>query len=114
MKKKQPKKQPKPGPAPQPSAPASAPSSPSTTSPTTPEAVADSTALAQLAALTTADVTCPPWPNKRIAIECPLCHETHASPVSYIGRLVRRGSATADEIRWLREHLTASGIQIPA
>lgn len=75
--------------------------------------VTESTALAELAALT-ADVTCPPWPNKRIAVACPLCGETHASPVAYVGRLARRGTATPDELRWLREHLTASGVQIPA
>ena len=79
-----------------------------------PKAPGESTALAQLAALT-ADVTaCGPWPNKRIAVACPLCGETHASPVAYVGRLARRGTATPDELRWLREHLTASGLQIPA
>ena len=77
-----------------------------------PEAIGDTTALAQLAPL--ADVSCPPWPNRRIAVVCPVCKESHASPAAYITRLVRRGSATAAELAWLREHLAASGIQVPA
>lgn len=105
-KSKKSKKQTKPEPASQPG--------PETAPRREPEAVADAAILAQLAALT-ADVTaCGPWPNRRIAVVCPVCNESHASPVAYITRLVRRGSASADEIRWLRQHLTASGIQVPA
>jgi hypothetical protein len=78
-------------------------------------ATADTTTLAQLTALV-ADptVSCPPWPNKRIAVACPLCGETHANPISYVGRLARRGTATPDELRWLTQHLEAAGIAVPA
>ena len=80
-----------------------------------PAATADITTLAQLTALVAdPNVSCPPWPNKRIAVACPLCGETHANPISYVGRLARRGRATADELRWLTQHLEAAGIAVPA
>jgi hypothetical protein len=56
----------------------------------------------------------PPWPNRRVLAKCPVCGEEHQSPLTFLGRLARKGIATADELAWMVKHLEAAGIQIPA
>jgi hypothetical protein len=86
--------------------------SPAPTSTSAVEVFTDMAALLQLTA--NPNVTLPPWPNRRVVARCPLCGKDHQSPLAYVGRLARRGSPTAAEIAWLREHLSAAGIHVAA
>ncbi|OFW04605.1 MAG: hypothetical protein A3H96_09455 [Acidobacteria bacterium RIFCSPLOWO2_02_FULL_67_36] len=88
------------------SAPQPAPAAPAQT------VVTDASALLALASDPT--VTVPGWKDRRTLAVCELCGEQHQSPLSYLGRVARRGAATKEELDWLTRHLQAAGVALPA